>query len=160
MSFRIRDARHEDLAAVGRLAGRLVRMHHDYDPARWMLVDGVEEGYARYFASQLGNPTTVILVAEDEGNGEIVGYTYASLEERSWVDLRDACARLHDVFVVERARRQGLARSMALESIGRLKALGAPFLVTSTAWQNETSRALLRAIGFRPAVVELVKDLK
>ena len=160
MSFRIRDARQEDLAAVGQLAGRLVRMHHDYDPARWMLVDGVEAGYARYFASQLGNPGTIILVAEDEESGEIVGYTYASLEERSWVDLRDACCRLHDVFIAERARRQGLARSMLLECLRRLTALGAPLAVTTTAWQNETSQALLRSIGFRPAVIELVKNLK
>lgn len=159
MSFRIRDARQEDLAAVGHLAGRLVRMHHAYDPARWMLVEGVEAGYARYFATQLGSPSTIILVAEDEANGEIVAYTYAGLEDRSWVDLRDACGRLHDAFVVERARRHGLARSMLLESIRRLTALGAPLVVTTTAWQNETSQALLRSVGFRPAAVELVKDL-
>lgn len=160
MGFRIRDARQEDLPAVGQLAGRLVRMHHDYDPARWMMVDGVEAGYERFFARQLGDPGAMILVAEDEANGEIVAYTYASLEERSWVDLRDACGRMHDAFVVERARRQGLARAMLVECIGRLTALGAPLAVTSTAWQNQTSQALLRSIGFRPAVVELVKDLK
>ena len=159
MSFRIRDARDEDLPAVGQLAGRLVRMHHGYDPARWMLVDGVEAGYARYFASQLGNPGTIILVAEDEESGELVGYAYAGLEERSWADLRDACGRLHDVFVVERARRQGLARAMLLECLRRLTALGAPLAVTTTAWQNETSHALLRSLGFRPAMLELVKEL-
>jgi ribosomal protein S18 acetylase RimI-like enzyme len=160
MSFHIRDARHEDLPAIGQLAGRLVRMHHDYDPARWMLVEGVEAGYARYFASQLGSPSTIILVAENEATGEIVGYTYAGLEERNWADLRDACGRLHDIFITERARRQGLARSMLLECLRRLTALGVPLAVTTTAWQNETSQGLLRSIGFRPAVVELVKDLK
>jgi GNAT superfamily N-acetyltransferase len=159
MSFRVRDARQEDLQAVGQLAGRLVRMHHDYDPARWMLVEGVEAGYARYFAGQLGNPNTIILVGEDEESGEIVGYTYAGLEERSWADLRDACGRLHDVFVAERARRQGLARSMLSECLRRLTALGAPLAVTTAAWQNQTSQALLRSVGFRPAVIELVKDL-
>lgn len=145
---------------MGQLAGRLVRMHHDYDPARWMMVEGVEAGYVRYFASQLGDASTIILVAEDEANGEVVAYTYASLEERSWVDLRDACGRLHDVFVVERARRHGLARAMLQESIRRLSALGAPLAVTTTAWQNEISRALLRSLGFRPAAVELAKDLR
>jgi ribosomal protein S18 acetylase RimI-like enzyme len=159
MSFHIRDARQEDLEAVGQLAGRLVRMHHEYDPARWMLVDGVEAGYARYFASQLGNPGTIILVAEDQATGEIVGYVYASLEERNWADLRDACGRLHDVFIAERARRQGLARSMLLECLRRLTALGTSLVVTTTAWQNQTSQALLRALGFRPAALELAKDL-
>jgi GNAT superfamily N-acetyltransferase len=159
VSVRVRDARPEDLAAVGQLAGRLVRMHHDYDQARWMLVDGVEAGYARYFASQLGHLGTIILVAEDEGSGEIVGYTYAGLEERNWADLRDACGRLHDVFIVERVRRQGLARAMLLECARRLTALGVSLVTTTTAWQNQTSQALLRSLGFRPAVVEWVRDL-
>jgi GNAT superfamily N-acetyltransferase len=160
MSFRVRDARPEDLPAVGQLAGRLVRMHHDYDPARWMLVEGVEAGYARFFASQLGNRGIIILVAEDAESGEIVGYSYASLEERNWADLRDACGRLHDVFISERARRQGLARAMVIESVQRLAALGVALAVTTTAWQNETSQALLRSLGFRPAVIEMAKDLK
>jgi GNAT superfamily N-acetyltransferase len=160
MSFRVRDARPEDLPAVGQLAGRLVRMHHDYDPARWMLVEGVEAGYARFFASQLGNRGIIILVAEDAESGEIVGYSYASLEERNWADLRDACGRLHDVFINERARRQGLARAMVIESVQRLAALGVALAVTTTAWQNETSQALLRSLGFRPAVIEMATDLK
>lgn len=160
MSFRIRDARQEDLQAVGQLAGLLVRMHHGFDPARWMLVDGVEAGYARYFASQLGNRGTIILLAEDEASGEIVGYAYAGREERNWAELRDDCARLHDVFVAEHARRQGLARSLLRECLRHLTALGAPLAVTTTAWQNETAHALLRSLGFRPAVIEMVKDLK
>jgi GNAT superfamily N-acetyltransferase len=159
VSFRIRDARPEDLPAVGQLAGRLVRLHHDYDPARWLLVEGVEAGYARFFASQLGKPETIILVAEEEESGEIVGYAYAGLEERNWADLRDACGRLHDTFVTERARRQGLARGMLLECLRRLTALGVRLAVTTTAWQNETSHALLRSVGFRPTVLELAKDL-
>jgi ribosomal protein S18 acetylase RimI-like enzyme len=168
MSFRIRDATHADLPAVGQLAGQLVRMHHAYDPARWLLVDGVETGYARFFASQLGTRDTIILVAEDdqngeqdsEQNGEIVGYAYAGLEDRNWAELRDACARLHDVFVVERVRRQGLARRMLRECIQRLTALGAPLAVTTTAFQNEGSQALLRSLGFRPAALEMAMDLE
>jgi GNAT superfamily N-acetyltransferase len=160
MSFRIRDARHEDLPAVGQLAGQLVRMHHAYDPARWLLVDGVETGYARFFASQIGTTDTIILVAEDEQNGDIVGYAYAGLEERNWAELRDACARLHDVFVLERVRRQGLASRMLRECIQRLTALGAPLAATTTAFQNEGSQALLRSLGFRPAALEMAMDLK
>ncbi len=160
MGFRIRDARQDDLEAVGRLAGQLVRMHHAYDGARWMLGDDVETGYARYFATQLERSDTIVLVAEDEGNGEIVGYAYASLEERNWTELRDACGRLHDAFVVERARRQGLARAMLLECVRRLTALGTPLAVTTVAWQNEVSQALLRSMGFRPVVMEFAKELK
>ena len=160
MSFRVRDAKVEDLAAVGQLAGRLVRVHCQYDPARWMAIEGVEEGYERYFASQLGLRGTIILVAEDEGDGQIVGYTYASLEERNWADWRDACARLHDLYIVEKARRKGLARQMVRDCLRRFTELGVPLAVSMIAWQNDASQALLRDHGFRPAVIEMVRELK
>jgi GNAT superfamily N-acetyltransferase len=159
VGFRIHDALSDDLPAVGRLAGQLVRQHHGFDSRRWMLPERVEAGYARYFASQLGNHGTIILVAEDEDSREIVGYAYASLEERNWAELRDDCGRLHDVFVVDRARRQGLATAMLRECLNRLTALGAHFAVATAAWQNETSHALIRSLGFRPTVVEMAKDL-
>ncbi len=157
MAFTIRDMRPEDLQAVGRLAGRLVRLHHDYDPRRWMMPDGIEAGYARYFASQLGQPETVLVVATH--GSEIVAYAYAAVEERNWAELRDRCGRLHDLFVVESARRQGLGRAMLRECICRLSALEVRLIVTTTAWQNEPSQALVRSLGFRPTVVELAKDL-
>ena len=122
--------------------------------------DALRAEYARFFASQLGSVDTIILVAQDEESSEIVGYAYAGLEDRNWAELRDACARLHDVFVVERVRRQGLARRMLRECIQRLTALSAPLAVTTTAFQNEVSQALLRSLGFRPASLEMAMDLK
>jgi GNAT superfamily N-acetyltransferase len=159
VAVRIRDALLEDLPAVGLLAGRLVRLHHDFDPARWMLPDGIEAGYARYFASQLGRQGVIVLVAEDEDDHELLGYAYASLEERNWVELRDACGRLHDVFVIERARRKGLATALLRECLARLTSLGVALVVATAAWQNEQSRSLLTALGLRPTVVEMAKNL-
>ena len=48
---------------------------------------------------------------------------------------------------------------MLRECLRRLVELGAPLAVTTAAWQNETSHALLRSLGFRPAVLEMAKDL-
>jgi RimJ/RimL family protein N-acetyltransferase len=156
MGFAIRDARPEDLQAVGRLAGNLVRLHHSYDPQRWMMPDGIEAGYARYFASQLGEEGTIILVASD--GDEIVAYAYAAVEERNWAELRDRCGRLHDIFVIERARRRGLAKDMLRACVRRLAAQNIHLVVTTTAWQNEASQALVRSLGFRPTSVELAID--
>ena len=119
MAATIRNARESDLPRVGQLAGQLVRMHHAWDPLRWMMPDGVEAGYARFFGSQLDHPDTIILVAED-AQGEVVAYLYAALEPRSWADLREACGKLHDVFVAEHARRRGIASALTREAIGAL----------------------------------------
>ena len=158
MADTIRNARESDLARVGQLAGQLVRMHHAWDPLRWMMPDGVEAGYARFFASQLDHPDTIILVAED-ALGEVVGYAYAALEPRSWADLREACGKLHDVFVADHARRRGVGSALAREAMARLRALGAPRVVLTSAWQNREAHALFRALGFRETMLEMAKEL-
>jgi len=158
MAATIRDARAADLARVGQLAGQLVRMHHDWDPLRWMMPDGVEAGYARFFGSQLDAPDTIILVAE-EPPADLVGYAYAALEPRNWADLREACGKLHDVFVAAHARRRGVGRALARAAMTRLRERGAPRVVLTSAWQNREAHALFRALGFRETMLEMTKEL-
>jgi ribosomal protein S18 acetylase RimI-like enzyme len=159
MVHTIRNATDTDLAKVGELAGELVRMHHAWDPLRWMMPDGVERGYARFFASQLDDPDTIILVAED-AVGEVVGYAYAALEPRSWADLREACGKLHDVFVAKHARRRGIGRALTKEAIARLRDLGVPRVVLTSAWQNQEAHALFRSLGFRETMIEMAKEVE
>jgi ribosomal protein S18 acetylase RimI-like enzyme len=158
MTHRIRKAREEDLATIGRLAGQLVRMHHAWDPLRWMMPEGIEEGYARFFASQIDNLDAVLLVAEND-LGEVVGYVYAALEPRSWADLREACGKLHDLFVATHARRQGIGKALTLEAMARLRDLGAPRAVLTSAWQNREAHTLLRSLGFRETMLEMAREL-
>jgi GNAT superfamily N-acetyltransferase len=158
MTHRLRNAREEDLPTIGKLAGQLVRMHHAWDPLRWMMPDAIEAGYARFFASQLDNPDVVLVVAENE-LGEVVAYVYAALEPRSWADLREACGKLHDVFVVEHARRQGIGKALTREAMARLRDLGAPRAVLTSAWQNQEAHALFRALGFRETMIEMAREL-
>jgi ribosomal protein S18 acetylase RimI-like enzyme len=158
MTHRIRKAREEDLATIGRLAGQLVRMHHAWDPLRWMMPEGIEEGYARFFASQIDNLDAVLLVAEND-LGEVVGYVYAALEPRSWADLREACGKLHDLFVASHARRQGIGNALARDAMARLRDLGAPRIVLTSAWQNQEAHALFLSLGFRETMIEMAKEL-
>jgi ribosomal protein S18 acetylase RimI-like enzyme len=101
-----------------------------------------------------------VATEDGEENGEIVAYAYAAVEERNWAELRDRCGRLHDIFVVQRARRQGLAKDMLRECVRRLAAHNVPLVVTTTAWQNEASQALVRSLGFRPTALELAMDVE
>jgi len=78
----VRRAQRGDLARVAQLAGALVRMHHDVDPSRFLLVENVEDGYARWFERQLASDEAVILVASR--GPTLVGYAYGTLEDRNW----------------------------------------------------------------------------
>jgi ribosomal protein S18 acetylase RimI-like enzyme len=151
----IRPATEADLPEVARLAGELVRLHHDTDPDRFFLPERVEEGYTWWFTRELRRPGAVILVATV---GEtIVGYTYGSLEERDWNMLLDVHGALHDVFVASTARRGGAGRALVTATIAALEKLGAPRVVLATMVGNEAAQRLFRACGFRPTMLEMTR---
>lgn len=153
----VRTATALDLDALGDMAGQLVRLHHSLDSRRFLLVEGVERGYARFFRSQLEDPDTIITVAERAGRA--VGYVYARLEPRDWNSLLDACGALHDIFVVEDERRRGVAAKLLEDVALRLRARGAPRLVLSTAAGNEAAQRFFERHGFRRTMIEMTREL-
>ena len=164
----VRCAAAADLPHVSVLAGKLVRMHHRWDPRRFMLVDAVEQGYARFFRSELADADAVLLVAitsnepnepdEPDGHRDIVGYAYGRREPRDWNNLLDACGALHDIFVDESARRLGVARRLLTEMLTRLEALGVPRVVLHTAWANADAQRFFESAGFRKTMIEMTRE--
>lgn len=150
-----------DLPAAARLAGKLVRMHYELDPLRFLHLPNPEAGYARYFAGELKSDRVVLLVAErtSSGPGEaIVGYAYGRLEPRSYNELLDTCGKLHDVLVDESARGHGLGETLVTEMVRRLTERGAPRVVLLTAVQNEAAQHLFVKLGFRTTMLEMTRE--
>jgi ribosomal protein S18 acetylase RimI-like enzyme len=154
----LRPARKGELAAVAKLAGKLVRMHHGLDERRFFLPDRVEEGYAWWFGQEIDREEVVLRVAERAG--EIVGYAYGRLEERDWNQLLDACGAIHDVWVEERERRRGVASALIETTIAALLAKGAPRVVLHTAAGNTGAQALFARLGFRSTMIEMTREAK
>jgi len=157
MSVIVRAAEPRDLPAIAALAGQLVRQHHDFDAQRFMLIPNVEAGYARFFGHELANPDVLLLAAERAGR--VAGYAYARLEARDWNALLDSCGALHDIFVSEELRRQGVARQLVDAVRDGLRSKGAPRLVLHTASKNAAARSFFAALGFRETMVELTAEL-
>ena len=152
----VRRARAQDLPRLGELAGALVRFHHAADPRRFLLVDGVEAGYARWLGSELQRAEAVVLAAEL--GGRVVGYGYATLEGRDWGSLLDAHGEIHDVMVAEDARRAGAGRALLRALCAELEALGAPRIVLYTMTSNAAAQRLFESEGFRRTMLELTRD--
>ena len=146
-----------DLEAVGRLAGKLVRLHHSFDPKRFIHLENPEPGYARWLGQELKNDAVVLLVAELDGR--VVGYLYAKKEGRNYNDLLDAHGKLHDVLVDESARGKGAGEALVREGMNRLAEKGAPRVVLSTAAQNEGAQRLFEKVGFRTTMLEMTAEL-
>src|SRR5690348_14348463 len=99
----VRPATRRDLPVLGRLGALLVRLHHEFDPKRFVApAANIEAGYAHFLGSQLGEDDALVLVAERDG--AVIGYVYAGIEPFSWKELRVTAGFVHDVVVDPEAR--------------------------------------------------------
>ena len=154
----VRLARRADAPTLGKLGALLVRTHFDFDPKRFLPVTPqTEERYGAYLASQLDDPDTVLLVAE--GDGAIVGYTYATVEGYDYMSLRGPAGVLNDVVVDPSYRGRGIGRMLLDATIDALKARGVPRVVLSTAEQNEAAQHLFERSGFRRTMIEMTREV-
>jgi ribosomal protein S18 acetylase RimI-like enzyme len=164
----IRPAVLADAPAIGRLGALLVRMHHDFDPQRFLAaMPQTEERYGAYLGTQLAKPDIVILVAEKVAErvagraaerGEVVGYTYAGLEGTDYMALRGPAGAIYDLVVDPGHRRQGIGGALLESTISVLEAKGAPRVVLSTAEKNETAQRLFARAGFRRTMIEMTRE--
>jgi ribosomal protein S18 acetylase RimI-like enzyme len=154
----------DDVEAVAALAGRLVRIHHAFDPARFVRRVASKKEYAEWLGSLAGASDVIVLVAERSSGAsggrsrKIVGYVYARLEPPSHEALLGACAKLHDVYVDDTIRGFGIGEALVRETIRRAADRGAPRLVLMTAAKNESAQRLFARIGFRPTMVEMTRE--
>jgi len=154
----VRPAAPPDLPTIGRLGALLVRIHHDFDPKRFVAATPqTEHGYASFLGTQLKEPNVVVLVAER--SGEVLGYTYAGVVGRDYMSLRGPAGVLYDIVVDPAHRGHGVGRMLLDTTLAALKTRGAPRVVLSTAERNESARRLFARAGFRRTMIEMTREL-
>ena len=153
----VRRATARDQESLGRYGGTLMRQHHAADANRFIQVEHPEAGYGRYLVSQLGDPESLVLVAERAGR--VIGYVYADVEGTSWRDLRGPCGFIHDVFVDESARGAGAGGELLRAAIAWIRSRGRSQVVLWTKTRNEHAQRLFAANGFRPTMIEMTLDV-
>jgi ribosomal protein S18 acetylase RimI-like enzyme len=157
-SIVIRPAVAADLPAVGRLGALLVRLHHDFDPQRFLpATPRTEHGYASFLGTQLHDPEVIVLVAEREG--EVIGYTYAGVEGVDYMSLRGPAGLLYDIVVDPAHRGRGVARLLLDATLAALAERGAPRVILSTAERNERAQHVFARAGFRRTMIEMTREL-
>jgi ribosomal protein S18 acetylase RimI-like enzyme len=154
----IRRARLDDMPAVGRLGELLVRTHWEFDKKRFMrATPHMDEGYGHFLGTQLANPNVGVLVAEQDG--EVVGYSYSTVEGRDWMSLRDRAGVIQDIIVDPEHRHAGVGRQLLDTTLAFLKDKGVPRVVLSTAEQNVGAQRMFEKAGFRPTMIEMTREL-
>jgi ribosomal protein S18 acetylase RimI-like enzyme len=152
----VRRATAADQELLGRYGGALMRQHHATDPRRFIQVEHPEAGYGRFLVSQLSNPNSLVMVA-DQG-GAVVGYVFADVESTNWMELRGPCGVVHDIYVDGAARRLGAGRALLRAAIDWIRSKGRSQIVLLTKTGNENAQRLFQSLGFRPTMIEMTLD--
>lgn len=154
----LRAATRSDAIAIGELGGVLVRLHHEFDPARFIPpTEETARGYGEYVRRQVGKPNVVVVVAERDG--VVVGYAWGSADGYDYMSLRGPAGVIIDIVVDAAHRGQGVGRMLLEGLTDRLAALGARQFVLSTAARNAPAQQLFERAGFRRTMIEMTRDL-
>ena len=157
-AFHIRPATPADAKAMGRLGALLVRVHHDFDPDRFIAATPqTEQGYGAFLGRKLDEANIVILVTERDG--EVIAYAFAGVEGTDFMSLRGPAGVLYDIVVDPGHREQGVGRALVDAMLEALQAKGASQVVLSTAQRNESAQRLFARAGFRRTMIEMTREL-
>jgi ribosomal protein S18 acetylase RimI-like enzyme len=156
----VRLARASDEPALGRLGATLVVEHHEFDPKRFIApLPELPERYGRFLVSQIARAGMIVLVAEREGEREVVGYAYAGMEGNDYMALRGPAGVLYDLVVDPEHRRQRIGTALMAAALDALRKLGAPRVVLFTAERNHAAQAMFDRAGFRRTMIEMTLEL-
>jgi ribosomal protein S18 acetylase RimI-like enzyme len=156
-ALRIRAATADDAPALGRLGALLVKLHHEFDPDRFIAPGaGTERAYGSFLVQQLQHKDVLVLVAEE--GGAVLGYAYAGIEGNDWMALRGAAGVIYDLVVDPQRRREGIGRQLLDQTLQALAARGTPRVVLSTAERNDAAQRLFAAKGFRATMIEMTRE--
>lgn len=157
-SFTIRRATEADLPALGALGAQLMQAHYGFDALRFMGPgDNASAGYTAFLGSQLADDAVLVLVAEQRGH--VLGYVYAGIEPQSWKELREMAGFIHDIAVVERGRRSGVATALIEGALAWFRERQIPRVLLWAADANRDAQRLFARLGFRRTMVEMTKEI-
>lgn len=154
--LKIRRAFVEDVPALGKLGSELALQHHGYDKRRFTLFEPLEEIHSNFFANEIANKESVVLILEI--NEEICGYAFIRFEPSSFVELYQAGAWLHDIYLTEPARGKGVSKRFFDAILEEARHLGSDHLMLSVSPHNTTAQKFFARYNFRPTLVEMRLD--
>ena len=160
----IRPATPEDVPAVLPMVEKLAALHERWDPQRYDYRPNPSEMYRRWLAGRATDPQSVFLVAEHErllaDVPFLVGFLVGTVESSIPIYRTARFGFVHDLWVEEDYRNEGIGRQLAMTAVERFREIGVPQIRLETATANEPARKLFESVGFRTSTVEMLAEVK
>jgi ribosomal protein S18 acetylase RimI-like enzyme len=160
----IRPATPADVPAVLPMVDQLAALHERWDPARYDYKPHPSQMYRRWLASRATDPESVFLVADHERLMSdvpfLVGLIVGTVEESIPIYRTPRFGFVHDLFVAEDYRNEGIGRQLAMMAIEKFRDIGVTQVRLETAAANEAARKLFASVGFRASTMEMLVEVK
>ena len=156
----IRPATSGDVESVLPMVAQICAFHEKLDPAKYGFLPHPEDRYRGWLTSRTKDPRSVFLVAQPDSSNRLAGFLVATIEREIPIYRLDEFGFIHDVWVEPEFRKQGVGKALTESAVARFRQIGVTQIRLDTAAENEHARRLFAAIGFRPSVVEMLRELK
>jgi GNAT superfamily N-acetyltransferase len=140
----IRTAKNEDVETLVKMGEQLHFVEKEFEP---LLTFSKEEARRRY-TSELTNPNSLILVAEEDLTP--IGYLYSHAEKVEYFNTDKLECEIEVVFVSEEFRGQGVAQLLIEKCLEWAKTKNMLRIKTGIYAQNSSSQSVFAKVGFVP----------
>jgi ribosomal protein S18 acetylase RimI-like enzyme len=153
----IRPATAADVPGILPMVAKICALHESWDKQKYAFKEKPEEMYRRWLTARADDPRCVFLVAEREQSP--VAFLIGTIEQEIPIYRLKEFGFIHDLWVEEPYRHEGIARQMTMLAIERFTQLGVKQIRLDTAAANDAARSLFAACGFRPSTIEMLMEL-
>jgi ribosomal protein S18 acetylase RimI-like enzyme len=160
----IRPATSDDVPHILPMVQALADLHESWDPDRFDYIPEVGQRYERWLTERATDERSVFLVAERPedatGDATLIGFVVATIEPTIPVYRTKEIGFIHDLWVDERYRHEGIGRNLVMRLIERFAEIGVSQIRLETAVANEPARQLFAACGFRTSAIEMLLNVR
>jgi ribosomal protein S18 acetylase RimI-like enzyme len=153
----IRPASIDDIPGVLPMVAKICALHESWDPAKYGFLPNPQERYRRWLTARATDARSVFLVAEREGR--LVAFLIGDIEEEIPIYRLKEFGFIHDLWVEEEYRHEGIARQMVMLAIERFKSSGVHQIRLDTAAANDPARKLFSSCGFHISTMEMLLEM-
>jgi len=150
VKIEIRDATEKDLKGIVVLWELLVEQHRTYSDHFTLARDGRRK-WARYLRQKFTEPSTKLIVAEE--NGELMGFMMCLLSPQDSIFVEKATGVVSDAFVRKDRRKKGVMKEMLRVALRWFDKNKMKSVEVSVAAANLEARAAWGQLGFKPFLV-------